>query len=71
MSLKTIMVITPEYGEFAKVGGLAVMIEDLCNGFVKLNEKIIVIMPYYNRDWAGKFDYLKEKGAEFVKTIKV
>ena len=33
-----------------KVGGLAVMIEDLANELTCLNEDIIVICPYFNSD---------------------
>ena len=43
-----------------KVGGLAVMIEDLSSELAYLNEKIIVICPYFNLDKNDKTDYLKK-----------
>lgn len=61
LKLKNVVVITPEYGEFVKIGGLAVMIEDLCNGLVVDHEDIVVLMPYYDFDKTGKKDYLKAK----------
>ena len=69
--LGSIGVITPEYGEFVKVGGLAVMIEDLCNGLANENEKIFVVLPYYNFDKQGKTNYLLSKNVVYQKNITI
>lgn len=71
LKLKNIVVITPEYGEFVKIGGLAVMIEDLCNGLVADYEDIVVVMPYYDYDKMGKKDYLQAKGVVYSQNIDV
>ena len=71
LCLGNICVITPEYGEFIKVGGLAVMIEDLCNGLIGLGETVSVVLPYYNIDKNGQTDYLSDKGVKFVRTFHV
>jgi hypothetical protein len=71
LKLKNILVITPEYGEFVKVGGLAVMIEDLCNGLAEDHEDIVVVLPYYDVDKNGKKDYLKANGVKYLHNIKV
>jgi hypothetical protein len=69
--LRPIGVITPEYGEFVKVGGLAVMIEDLCNGLAAEGETITVVMPYYDKDKSGQGNYLQAKGASYSHNITV
>lgn len=71
IKLGPIAVITPEYGEFVKVGGLAVMIEDLSNGLVAEGETIHVIIPYYDKDKAGEIGWLAAKGAEYRENITV
>jgi glycogen synthase len=49
--------VTPEYGKYCKVGGIAVMVNDLCKTLVKFGEEVIVIMPYYNTDTKGVKDH--------------
>lgn len=71
MRLGPIAVITPEYGEFVKVGGLAVMIEDLCNGLVAEGETLHVVLPYYHKDKAGDVDWLAARGVEYRENITV
>lgn len=46
--LNTIAVITPEFGQFVKVGGLAVMIEDLVFGLAAQKERLVVFLPLYH-----------------------
>lgn len=71
LKLAPIGAITPEYGEFVKVGGLAVMIEDLCNGLAAEGESVVVIMPYYNKDKSGNEGYLGSKGVTYLRNMRV
>lgn len=66
LKINKIGVITPEYGEFVKVGGLGVMIEDLCNGLAAEGEQMIVVLPYYNQNKSGNTNYLSSKKVQFL-----
>ena len=54
-----------------KVGGLAVMIEDLINEMVNYDEEFVVIIPYYNIDKKKNHNYLLTKGAKYLFNITV
>ena len=69
--LNKIAIITPEYAKFIKVGGLAVMIEDLVEELKNYGEELIIIMPYYNYNKKGKTDYLKDKGAIHIYNLEI
>ena len=69
--LGKIAVITPEYAKFMKIGGLAVMIEDLVEELNNYGEKILLIMPYYDKDKKNKTNYLKEKGVTFKYNLQI
>ena len=69
--LDKIVVLTPEYGEFMKVGGLAVMIEDLINEMLRFKEEFITIIPYYNVDKKKNENYLIKKGTKYLFNITV
>lgn len=70
-SLGPVVALTPEYGEFVKVGGLAVMIEDLIIEMTAYHENFVVIMPYYNVDKSGKSGYLADKGVKHHRNILI
>jgi glycogen synthase len=61
--------VTPEYGNFSKVGGIAVMVKDLCEVLVQMGERVVVISPYYNQDRAGKTGYLEAQGVKFQNKV--
>ena len=46
--LKSVAVLTPEYGKFLKTGGLAVIIEDLVEEISLYDVDFTVIIPYFN-----------------------
>jgi starch synthase len=48
--LNSICFMTPELGKWSTIGGLGVMIDELSQGLASINEKIIVISPYYHRN---------------------
>jgi glycogen synthase len=51
--------LTPEYGKFIKTGGLAVIIEDLCDEISRLGTHFTIIIPYFNENQKKETDYLK------------
>lgn len=68
-SIGPIVFVTPEIGRFSKVGGIAVMVDELTQALVSLGCEIIVISPYYNFDRKGSTGYLKKEGVKHVKNI--
>ena len=69
--LGPVLTLTPEYGEFVKVGGLAVMIEDLAVEITAYKEEFVVMMPYYNVNKNNEGDYLLDKGVTYYRSIIV
>lgn len=48
-SMGPIVFATPELAPWFKIGGLAVMVDELARGFAQLGEDIVVIVPFYHR----------------------
>ena len=48
-SMGPIVFVTPELAPWFKIGGLAVMVDELARGFTHLGEDIYVLVPYYHR----------------------
>ena len=67
--LGPLVFVTPEIGRFSKVGGIAVMVDELTRALVLLGCEVIVISPYYNFDRKGQTGYLKEEGVTWLKNI--
>ena len=67
--LGPIVFVTPEIGRFSKIGGIAVMVDELTQAMISLGCEIIVISPYYNFNSKGKTGYLKEEGVEWLQNI--
>ena len=63
-TLGPIVFVTPEIGRFSKVGGIAVMVDELTQALVSLGCEVIVISPYYNFDRKGSTGYLKKEGVK-------
>lgn len=63
--------VTPEYGKYCKVGGIAVMANDLCKTLAQFGEEVIVIMPYYNANGKGETSYLDQFGVKYKKNIDI
>jgi len=62
--LGTIAFCTPEYEPFTKVGGISVMVGDLCKEMARHNRKVVAICPYWDRILKGTkyyIDYLYDK----------
>jgi hypothetical protein len=47
------------------------MVDELTQGLAALNEKIIVISPYYNSNKNGEIDYLSKDNINYVDTFWV
>ena len=69
LGLPPVAVLTPEYGEFVKKGGLAVMIEDLTRELASLGETIWVFMPYFDNEVQRKI--YETKGFVYLRNIGV
>lgn len=63
--LNEVAVLTPEYGKFMKIGGLAVIIEDLCEEISRFGTQFHVLMPYFNENLKGETDYMKSLGVKY------
>jgi len=48
-----IVFVTPEYAPWFKIGGLAVMVDELARGFANLGEDTYAIVPYYQYKKGG------------------
>merc|ERR1712137_181216 len=68
-ALGPLVFVTPEIGRFSKVGGIAVMVDELTQALVALGCDVIVISPYYNFDRKGATGYLKKEGVKHLKNI--
>lgn len=66
--LGPIAFITPELGRWSTMGGLGVMVDELSQGLAELNEQVICISPYYERNRKGETNYL-EKDPDDIKYI--
>lgn len=67
--LGPIVFVTPEIGRFSKIGGIAVMVDELTQALVTLGCEVIVVSPYYNFNSKGKTGYLKDEGVEWLQNI--
>ena len=63
--------VTPEYGKYCKVGGIAVMVQDLCETLARFGEEVIVVMPYYHSNSKGETNYMDQWGVEYKKNIDI
>ena len=43
----------PELGKWTTTGGLGVMVDELTQELAKMNEEVMVITPYYERNKKG------------------
>ena len=68
-----ILFCTPELGRWSTVGGLGVMVDELCLGLVELGQEVIVISPYYDRNRKGMTGYLAldPAGFQYIDNISV
>lgn len=71
--LGPIVFCTPEIGRWSTVGGLGVMVDELTLELAKLDQEVIVISPYYERNKRGVSGYLSTDpaGFQYVDNIKV
>ncbi len=70
--LGKIVFVAPEFGKFSKIGGLAVMVDELARTMAaQQGQDIVIISPYYEYNKAGQTDYLKEDGIGHVGNVKV
>eukprot|EP00762_Andalucia_godoyi_P003990 ANDGO_05608.mRNA.1 Glycogen synthase len=60
--LGSIVMVTPEIAPWSKIGGVAVMVDALAQDLASMGLEVHVLSPYYNKNNAGKTDYLKEDG---------
>ena len=67
--LGPLVFVTPEIGRFSKVGGIAVMVDELTQALQALGCEVILISPYYNYDRKGATGYLKREGVTHLKNI--
>lgn len=66
-----IVFVTPEYGNYSKVGGIAVMVNDLCKVLASFGEEVIVVTPYYNTNRKGETDYLIREGVNYLRNVEI
>ena len=64
-----IVVLTPEYGNLVKRGGLAVMIEDLSKELAINGEEIIVMMPFFNN--LSQCEVYQDRGVKQVDSFTI
>eukprot|EP01028_Stygiella_incarcerata_P011585 TRINITY_DN659_c1_g1_i1.p1 TRINITY_DN659_c1_g1~~TRINITY_DN659_c1_g1_i1.p1 ORF type:complete len:1831 (-),score=512.99 TRINITY_DN659_c1_g1_i1:200-5623(-) len=64
-----IVFVTPEIEPWSKMGGVAVMVNELTRELALLGLSVHVISPYYNYNRDGKTDYIKDKEIVFQGTI--
>lgn len=60
-----IVFITSELGKWSTVGGLGVMVDELCETLAGLGAQVTVISPYYNVNRKGRAGYLHDDGIEY------
>ena len=58
--LKSIAVLTPEYGRFIMTGGLAIVVENIVSLISKKGVNFTVIIPYYNLNNDNISNYLQD-----------
>lgn len=63
--LGPIVFCTPEIGRWSTVGGLGVMVDELTLELAKMDQEVIVISPYYERNKRGVSGYLSTDPAGF------
>lgn len=68
-SLGPIVFVTPEVAPWSKIGGVAVMVDELTQDLASLGLDVRVISPYYNYDRDGKTGYLKKDGVKHLQNI--
>ena len=71
--LGPICFITPEIGEYGSwttVGGLGIMVYELCQALASLGQNIIVISPYYKENKDGQTDYLSND-TEYIRNTSI
>lgn len=71
--LGPICFITPEIGDqgtWTTVGGLGVMVYELCQGLASLGQNIIVISPYYKENNVGQSNYLSND-TEYIRNTSI
>lgn len=74
-SMGPIVFVTPELAPWFKIGGLAVMVDELARGFATLGEDTYVIVPFYEHKKGGKekieLDPKGEYGIKYQNNIEV
>lgn len=66
-----IVFVTPELAPWFKIGGLAVMVDELARGFANLGEDTYVIVPYYeHKKGTGEKIELDPEGKYGIRHIK-
>jgi glycogen synthase len=71
--LGPIVFVTPEIGRWSTVGGLGVMVDELTQQLANMEEDVIVITPYYERNRKGETGYLTNDpvGFKYIGNIEV
>ncbi|CAI2359153.1 unnamed protein product [Moneuplotes crassus] len=63
--------VTPELAPWFKIGGLAVMVDELATGFAKLGEDTYIIVPYFDKKKnTGEQIFLDPDGTYGIKYLK-
>ena len=61
----------PELGKWTTTGGLGVMVDELTQELAKMNEEVMVITPYYERNKKGDTGYLESEGFTYKQNVEV
>ena len=71
--LGPICLLTPEIDKITSLGGIGKTIDDLSKGLSALGQEIIIISPYYDRNFEGKNNYLGDSdiNSQYFKDITI
>lgn len=69
--LGPICLLCPELGKWTTTGGLGVMVDELTQELAKMNEEVMIISPYYERNKKGETGYLEKDGFKYLENFDI